>query len=68
MKKTKLQLNRTTIQRLSSDQAADIHGGATNTSSPCLTSACSNRCPTVFCHSIVDSCFNTDCCLMPTDG
>jgi hypothetical protein len=68
MKKTikprKLVLSSLTLRQLSSSETAGAHGGLVNTRTcqacpPAPTAAtCSCK------HSVCDSCFNTDCCLM----
>jgi len=59
MKKHKLRLNRTTVQQLTAPQLGEAHGGVQNLTPKCFTAAC----PTRVCHSVFDSCYNTDCCL-----
>jgi hypothetical protein len=67
MKKTiqprKLQLSRTTLRLLSSSNLSEAHGGLVDTNTcrgcPVFTAfTCSCK------HSVCDSCYNTDCCLM----
>jgi hypothetical protein len=67
MKKTiqqrKLQLSATTLRNLSATQLAEAHGGMVNTNTcracPVFTAiSCSCK------HSVCDSCYNTDCCLI----
>ena len=67
MKKTiqqrKLQLSSTTLRNLSATQLAEAHGGIVNTNTcrgcPVFTAvSCSCK------HSVCDSCYNTDCCLI----
>jgi hypothetical protein len=56
MKKHKLQLNRTTVQQLTQAQATDVRGGIRV---PPSTGCTLNH----YCHSILDSCKDSDCCL-----
>lgn len=68
MKKTiqprKLKLSRLTLRQLSSSEAAQARGALQDTNScrfcppPPTAGTCSCK------HSVCDSCFNTDCCLM----
>jgi hypothetical protein len=68
MKKTiqprKLKLSRLTLRQLSSAEAAEVRGALVDTNTcrfcppPPTAGTCSCK------HSVCDSCFNTDCCLM----
>jgi hypothetical protein len=66
MKKTikskKLQLSRDTLRELATKDLAEAHGGLQDTHSckcPVFTQlSCSCK------HSVCDSCYNTDCCLI----
>src|SRR5215470_4269953 len=63
MKKTiqpkKLQLSRTTLRMLSSSNLSEAHGGLVGQAFRVFTEiSCSCK------HSVCDSCYNTDCCLI----
>jgi len=60
MKKHKLQLNRTTVQQLTAPQLGEARGGFQMITPNCLTSPC----PSDRCHSLFDSCYNSDCCIV----
>ena len=60
--KTKLQLSKTTVRMLTNNEAREANGGLRDTGScncPVFTQvSCSCK------HSVCDSCYNTDCCLI----
>jgi hypothetical protein len=66
MKKTiqakKLQLSSATLRNLSANHLADAHGGIINTNSCRCTVFTQVSCSCK--HSVCDSCYNTDCCLI----
>jgi len=59
VKKHKLQLNRTTVQQMTTSQLGGARGGIQVMTPRCPTATC----PSLNCHSLFDSCYNTDCCL-----
>jgi hypothetical protein len=61
LKKKKLGLTRETLKPLTRDQLVNVAGGY---QLPQTWVSCFGSCK----HSVCDSCYNSDCCLMPTDG
>jgi len=60
----KLQLSRTTLRLLTTSHLSEAHGGLVDTHTcrfcppPITAGTCSCK------HSVCDSCYNTDCCLI----
>jgi hypothetical protein len=66
IQKKKLQLSKSTVRQLSPSDTSRAHGAIINYTVGCPTVTC--NCYTRYTcsckHSVCDSCYNTDCCLM----
>jgi hypothetical protein len=63
LQKKKLQLSKQTVRELSRADLGNVNGGINGTTITC-TCGCYTRYTCSCKHSVCDSCYNTDCCLM----